>query len=317
MAKQTIVVFGATGKQGGSVVQSLLSDSKTASAYHIKAVTRDTTKDTAKALSALGAELVQADLDDVASLHAVLKGAYGAFAVTNFWEKMNAAAEEAQGKAVADVCKAEGVQHLVFSSLLNVKELSGGVLPNVFHFDSKANVEAYIREIGQPASFFLPGFFMANIPGAGLRQLPPNNQWGLAFPLPADAPMPLLAAGEDTGKFVKGMFLNREKVLGKRVYGATDYYTPEQIISQWRELYPVDGKDAKFNRLPDAVFKGIIAQRGAPEVVQEEMLQNMRLMPEFGYYGGDSLEFSHSILDEPLTTWKEFAKASPVFSKLK
>jgi NmrA-like family len=58
MAKQTIVVFGATGKQGGSVVKALLKDPKTAAKFRVKAVTRDVTKESAKALSSLGAELV-------------------------------------------------------------------------------------------------------------------------------------------------------------------------------------------------------------------------------------------------------------------
>lgn len=58
MSKQTIVVFGATGKQGGSVIDSILSDQKAASKFHIKAVTRDVNKDNAKALAAKGAEVV-------------------------------------------------------------------------------------------------------------------------------------------------------------------------------------------------------------------------------------------------------------------
>ena len=58
MAKQTIVVFGATGKQGGSVVKTILADPKTAAKYHVKAVTRDTTKESAQKLRDLGAEVV-------------------------------------------------------------------------------------------------------------------------------------------------------------------------------------------------------------------------------------------------------------------
>lgn len=122
----------------------------------------------------------------------------------------------------------------------------------------------------------------------------PNGKWGLALPIPADSPIPLFDTENDTGIFVKAMFLNEEKVLGKRIYGATDYYTPTEIIEQFKQLYPAAG-DARFNQLPHEVFKGIMAQTGAPEVIQEEMLQNMRLMPEFGYYGGESLEFSHSV----------------------
>jgi uncharacterized protein YbjT (DUF2867 family) len=58
MLKQVIVVFGATGKQGGSVVKSLLKDPKSASKFHVRAVTRDTAKESAKALETLGAEVV-------------------------------------------------------------------------------------------------------------------------------------------------------------------------------------------------------------------------------------------------------------------
>ena len=63
MAKQTIVVFGATGKQGGSVIKTILADPKTAAKYHIKAVTRDTTKDSAQKLRDLGAEVVSVGLE--------------------------------------------------------------------------------------------------------------------------------------------------------------------------------------------------------------------------------------------------------------
>lgn len=62
MAKQTIVVFGATGKQGGSIVKAILADPKAASQFHVKAVTRDPTKGSAKALAALGAEVVAVSL---------------------------------------------------------------------------------------------------------------------------------------------------------------------------------------------------------------------------------------------------------------
>ena len=62
MSKNTIVVFGATGKQGGSVIKSILADSKAAAQFHVKAVTRDPAKDSSKALAALGAEVVAVGL---------------------------------------------------------------------------------------------------------------------------------------------------------------------------------------------------------------------------------------------------------------
>lgn len=172
--------------------------------------------------------------------------------------------------------------------------VTNGVLSQVYHFDSKAAVEDHIRSLGIPATFFMAGFYMANLPGMSLREMQ-EGKWGLALPLPEDSPIPLFAAEHDTGKFVKAIFLKKDQTLGKRIYGATAYYTPKQIIDEFKEVFPEAGKDAGFSRLPDEVFKGIMASTGAPEPVQEEMLQNMRLMPEFGYYGGDKLEPSLSV----------------------
>ncbi|QSZ37491.1 hypothetical protein DSL72_008589 [Monilinia vaccinii-corymbosi] len=316
-SKKVIVVFGATGAQGGSVVQSILSDPKLKESWTVRGVTRDVTKPSAKKLEALGAETVAADLNDAESLKAALKGAYAVFAVTNFWESQSADVEKKQGAAIADAAKEAGVQHFIWSSLLDITELSKGALPKVTHFDSKAHIEEYIRQIGIPATFFLPGFYMSNIPGQMLLQMPPDNKWKLAFPIPASSPVPLLATVEDTGKFVKGILLNREKVLGKRIYGATKYYTLTEILDEFKEQFPVAGEGAENVELPHDVYKGILRSFGMNGEAQEELLQNMRLLNEFGYYGGDSLESSQSILEDKLTTWKEFIAQSPAFSELK
>ena len=58
MTKLTITVFGSTGKQGSSVVKSVLADSKASSQLYVKAVTRDPSKDSARALASLGAKVV-------------------------------------------------------------------------------------------------------------------------------------------------------------------------------------------------------------------------------------------------------------------
>jgi uncharacterized protein YbjT (DUF2867 family) len=315
--KKLIVVFGATGAQGGSVVQSILSDPKLKQSWAVRGVTRDVTKPSAKALEALGAETVAADLNDASSLQAALKGAYAVFAVTNFWESVNPEVEKKQGFAIADAAKEVGVQHLIWSSLLNVTELSKGVLSKVAHFDAKADIEVYIKKIGVPATFFMPGFYMSNLPGQSLLQMPGDTKWKLAMPIPASSPVPLIAAAEDTGKFVKGILLNREKVLGKRIYGATNYYTLEKILEEFKEQYPIASEGAEHVELPHEVYKGILGSMGMNADIQEELLQNMRLLNEFGYYGGDSLDESHSILVDKLTTWKEFMAKSPVFAELK
>jgi hypothetical protein len=175
---------------------------------------------------------------------------------------------------------------------------------------------------------------MSSLPGKMFRQLAPNNTWTLGLPIPTSAPVPLLDTGEDTGKFVKGILLNREKALGKRIYGATDYYTVEEIVKEFKEQYPEAGEHATAVQLPHAVFKGILAAAGTPEESAEELLQNMRLMSEYGYYGGADLKESHEVsLEDPeatismlilfqvlvdkLTTWKDFMAKSEAFADLK
>jgi uncharacterized protein YbjT (DUF2867 family) len=67
---------------------------------------------------------------------------------------------------MADASKAAGVDRFIWSSLPNVSKETHGELTAVKHFDSKAAVEEYVRGTGQPASFFMPGFFMSNsLPG--------------------------------------------------------------------------------------------------------------------------------------------------------
>lgn len=163
------------------------------------------------------------------------------------------------------------------------------------HFDSKAHIEEYVRSTGIPATFFLPGFYMSNLPGGMFRQAPPNNDWTIGLPVPATSSVPLLNTAEDTGKFVKAILLNRDSLLGKRVYGATAYYTLNELVEQFKEVYPEAGKTAKAVELPHQVFKDIMGSTGMPAEGQEELLQNMRLLNEFGYYGGVDLKESQAV----------------------
>jgi uncharacterized protein YbjT (DUF2867 family) len=100
-----LVITGATGKQGGSVINSILSDPSLSSTFKLRGVTRDTSKPASKALEERGVEMVSANLDDKASLEAALKGAYGVFAVTDFWAHMDMETEVRQGKNICDAAK--------------------------------------------------------------------------------------------------------------------------------------------------------------------------------------------------------------------
>jgi hypothetical protein len=107
------------------------------------------------------------------------------------------------------------------------------------------------------------------------------------------------------GKFVKGIIKNRDSVLGKRIYGAADYYTPEQFLAQLEE---VTGKKTNYMQIPGDVYKSFL-----PEFMAEEMLQNHLFIENPGYYNGESLEESLALLEEKPVSWKEWVKKSGAF----
>jgi uncharacterized protein YbjT (DUF2867 family) len=142
---------------------------------------------------------LQADLNSKDSLKAALKDSHTVFLVTNYWETADPATETTQGKNAADVAKEAGVQHLIFSSLLDVKELTKGRLNHVPHFGSKADVEKYIRDIGVPATFYLPGYFMSNLEQA--IQVGEDGTLTWALPIGKEAKFPMIDIKSDTGEF--------------------------------------------------------------------------------------------------------------------
>jgi uncharacterized protein YbjT (DUF2867 family) len=143
--KLTVVVTGATGKQGGAVARDLLERG-----HKVRAVTRDPNSKQAKLLADAGASLVTASLDDTAAIAKALEGATSLFAMTTPFGGTEA--EIRQG-----VAKAAGV-HLVFTSVGSANKQTG-----VPHFDSKYEVEKHIIKVGARATILAPVAFMENI----------------------------------------------------------------------------------------------------------------------------------------------------------
>ena len=196
--------------------------------------------------------------------------------------------------------KASGIQHLIWSSLFDIKKLTGGKYPNVYHFDSKASVEDYIRELKIPSTFFMPGFYMSNIPGTMIR---PSQQdpsvYSFVFPGDPATPIPLFDAANDTGKFVKAILTHRDSLLGERVLAASDYYTPGQIMEAFEKDFPKKGKGITQAQLPKDVYMGVLGSVGMPPHAQLEMYENMTFMHEFGYFGHESLDKSLAVSSRP------------------
>lgn len=140
MAK-TLVNFGATGQQGGSIISYVLSDPELSQQYSIRAITRDTNSEKAKELNnKVG--VVQANVSDRASIEAALTGAHTVFAMTT--PDMGPDALEVEYnkcKTIADVAVEKDLEYIIFSTLPSVETISGGKYTKVTPFDAKARAE--------------------------------------------------------------------------------------------------------------------------------------------------------------------------------
>jgi uncharacterized protein YbjT (DUF2867 family) len=219
--KKVIAVLGSTGSQGGGLARAILADP--AGGFAARAITRDVNKDKATALKSAGAEVVKADLDDVESLKKAFAGAYGVYAVTNFWEHFSGEKEKAQAKNVADAAKAAGVQHVLWSTLEDIRNFmkpDDKRMPmlqqkyRVPHFDAKAEANAYFS--GLPTTFLVTSFYWDNLYMFGLA--PKKGEDGkLAWTFPMGTAKMAGIAAEDIGKVAYGVFKAGKEYIGKTV----------------------------------------------------------------------------------------------------
>ncbi|XP_068102556.1 nmrA-like family domain-containing protein 1 isoform X2 [Hyperolius riggenbachi] len=245
--KKVIVVFGATGAQGGSVASALLEDGT----FAVRAVTRDPTKPAAEKLKEAGAEVVAADLDDEKSLEAALSGAYGTFVVTNYWEHLDQDKEVAQGKRIADVTKRLELELVVFSGLENVKKLNEGKL-EVQHFDGKGEVEAYFWEIGVPMTSVRLACYYENLLTFFRPQKDKDSgDYSLAIPM-GDIPMDGFSV-KDLGGVVLSIFLSPSKYLSQAIGLSTERLTVDEYAAIMSKVLGKTIKNAKMS--PEAYEK--------------------------------------------------------------
>jgi len=241
--KKIIAVLGSTGAQGGGLVRAILADPD--GEFAARALTRDPAKEQAQALAAAGAEVVQADLDDEASLRRAFEAAYGVYAVTNFWEHFSAEKEIAQAGNIARAAKDAGVQHLIWSTLENVREhvpLDDDRMPTlqekykVPHFDGKGEADAIFAESGVPTTYLLASWYFENMIFFG--QGPARGEDGtIAFTLPLlDQKMAAIAA-EDVGKCALGIFKRGPELLGERIGVAGVQLSGEEMAAAFSKAF--------------------------------------------------------------------------------
>jgi uncharacterized protein YbjT (DUF2867 family) len=237
-----ILVIGATGQQGGAVINALQKTDYALRAFVRPRTSTDPKSEKVKRLEQQGVQIAEGDLDELNSLVQAMAGAYGVFSVTTFQDR-GVRVEEERGKRVADVAKEAGVRHFVYSSVGGAERNSG-----VPHFESKWHVEQHIRAIGLPHTIVRPTTFMTNLQ----EMSAPVRFIALSMSRVSMAEKPLqMIAVQDIGKWVAHVFLHPETYLSKAIEIAGDEVTFSQMMTAYQRVYH---KRPKSVPLPVSLF---------------------------------------------------------------
>ncbi|HEX6133156.1 MAG TPA: NmrA/HSCARG family protein [Longimicrobiales bacterium] len=298
--KKTILVIGATGAQGGSVARELLRRGQ----YEVRALTRTSATAEARALRSMGAEVVRGDLFDVESVIDAMKGCYGVFGVTSYWEHFER--EEELGANLVDAAAETGIEHLVLSTLPPVHELTNGELI-VPEFDLKARAAERARRLDIPTTFVQPAFYYENFTTLFAPRREADGCWVFGFPQ-GEVPLAGFAA-EDTGGIVASLLERGTEYIGRTLSLVGGEATPDEYA---RVMSRVVGRLVRYRHVPREVFAAY-EFRGATE-----------LADRFTYYrtrGGSSR--SHILLGRELYpalqsfeqwAWKHLARLEQVIA---
>lgn len=228
-----ILVTGATGKQGGATARQLLK-----SGVKVRALTRKPESKNAKALQALGAEIVKANLNDSASLDKAMQDVYGVFCVTNFWEFGTGKKELTQSQNLADSAKRHNIQHFVLASIARCDDN-----PNLAHFVTKYEAEKYIHSAGLPFTFLRTVYFMDNLkPGTEGYAL----HWAFMAEYLGNTSSIQMISCEDIGWFAAHAFTHPEEWKNRTIDIAGDEVTYSKAMKTFEKIMGNKPKHSYF-----------------------------------------------------------------------
>jgi uncharacterized protein YbjT (DUF2867 family) len=236
----TVAVFGATGQQGGAVVDALLDRNA-----RVRALVRDPQSDRAQALAARGVELAAVRADDPASLAAALATVEGFYFMTPEANTLEEVETEIRiGTALVDAAAEVGVPHVVFNSVFGADRESG-----VPHHDSKHRIEEHLRKSGLRATMVRATAFMENFTSV----MAPSREHGeivLRLPLPEDAALKMISI-RDIGRVAAAILLDTAEAPGGAVELVGDELTGPQIAAAFGARA---GLPARYEALPVSVL---------------------------------------------------------------
>jgi uncharacterized protein YbjT (DUF2867 family) len=290
--KKLIAVIGATGHQGGAVVGAL----KASGLFKVRALTRNPGKH-----RELAEEVVEADLARPETLKAAFEGAHGVFLVTSFWDA--GADELKQATTAVRAAKAAGVKHLVWSTLPNVEEISGGKF-HVPHFTGKAKVDRIVKEAHfAHHTFVIAPFYYQNLAGVLAPQKQADGSLGWALPI--DPAARVIHTGDITelGKIVAGAFARPDEAgNGEYLPLVGDFMSFNDIVDTLNR----EGHRVSFKQVPKDVFAAFFP--GAAEVA--EMLGYFQAHTYLGSNSRDRIALANKIAGRQPSKFSAWAQAN-------
>jgi hypothetical protein len=307
-----LVVVGITGTQGGSVADAFLD----AGNWQVRGITRDPSKPAAQEWASRGVEIVSADMDNVESLVTAFAGAQAIFTMTDYWypirdpavrakatergissDQICAELETQRGRNMALAAASPQVQktleRYVWSSLGDVSRLSGGKFTHVWHFDSKAAVEQYIREdagmaksgLTDKASFIHVGLYTDNWrrSGAEIQKDPvTGGYWHVWFD-DCRTRLPFVWARKDTGPLVKKLVEDVQP--GARLLAVSQFAHYREFMAVWSKTLGVKlaGEDG-IKRISEQEFRDMLSPI---EDIRDHLMSTWLFFFNFGYNGSD------------------------------
>ena len=268
IGKKLIAVVGATGHQGGGVMRALQASG---GQFKVRALSRNPVKH-----RDLADEVVEADLNRPDTLQPAFAGAHGVFLVTSSW--LEGTDEFAQGTAAVRAAKAAGVKHFIWSTLPDVKAISGGKF-DVPHFTGKAKVDRVVTEAGfANHTFVIAPFFYQNLAGAMAPQQQADGSMGWALPLDPSVRCIHMGDISELGAIVAGAFAHPDQAgHGEYLPLVGDFMSFNEIV----DVLNRQGHNFSFTQVPADVFATFFP--GAAEIAAM-----FRYFEAHTYLGSDS-----------------------------
>ncbi|KIX07841.1 uncharacterized protein Z518_02495 [Rhinocladiella mackenziei CBS 650.93] len=291
-----VLITGATGKQGGAVVNALLAANAD---FQILAVTRDPSSASAQKLAKMSPKikLVSGNLDHPEDIFRTAKRMasapiWGVFSVQMTIGSKSEVTEEDQGKALIDASLSNNVSHFIYSSVDRGGDISATNPTEIPHFRNKHSIEQHLfkttKSSGMTYTVLRPVAFFDNLALDFFGKVF-TTSYKIAL---KEKPLQLIAT-RDIGSFAAQAFLHPDQWAGKSLSLAGD----ELTFDQFREIFEKTTEQA----LP--MTYGVIAR------VIMWMVKDLGLMFRWFYdqgYGADVKELrklNPTLMD--FRTWLE------------